>query len=256
MKNLQRTVIASSLLVLTASAVAAETSPVTGNVALTTNYVWRGVTQTAEEMAIQGGFDYVHTGGAKGHEGPTGFYMGIWGSNVNFGALEDSNVTNLDERAHMELDLYGGYKFKGAGVDWDVGVLHYAYPGAAGAADYDWTEVYVGGGYGPFSAKYSYTSDYTSSLTDEGASYLEANLNFDLGQGFGLALHAGKSGDDGIKQAWGDTYIDYKVAISKAFGGVNFALGFTDTDFSGAQEIKKGAFANDGQWMLTASKSM
>lgn len=244
MKNLQRTVIASSLLVLTASAMAEDKSPVSANVALTTNYVWRGYSQSAENAAIQGGFDYAHA---------SGFYLGTWGSNVNFG---NDAVTSADgDGASMELDLYGGYKFKAGPIDMDVGVIHYMYPGANSSLDYDFTELYVGGGYGPFSLKYSRASDYQGTTSKSG-SYLDAALSFELPEGFGLGLHVGKSSGDGIKDVFVKEYTDYKVSLSKEVGGFGFGLAYTDTNQSGAEEIKKGVGANDGQWMLTVSKSM
>ena len=238
MKNFQKTVIASSLLCVTAAAVAADKSPVTANVALTSDYVWRGISQSAEEFALQGGFDYAHN---------SGFYMGLWGSNVDF---EDQTV----DGAQLETDIYAGYGFKAGGVDLDVGVLHYAYPGAAGALDYDWTEVYFGGSFGMFSAKFSYTDDFTGPL-DESAYYLEAGLNLDLGQGYGLGLHVGKSDGDWFDVVGAD-YVDYKISLSKEFGGFGFDLSYTDTDLDGANAIKSGAFANDGRLVLTVSKSM
>jgi uncharacterized protein (TIGR02001 family) len=244
MKNLQKTVIASSLLLVTAGAVAEDKSPVAANVALTTNYVWRGVSQTAEEMALQGGFDYAHA---------SGFYIGTWGSNVNFG---DTGPVSAYTRAQLELDVYAGYKFSGAGVNWDVGAIRYMYPGADDSFKYDFTEVYVGGGYGPFSLKYSNASDYQGNLTTKSGNYLDAALTFELPQGFGLGLHVGKSSGQGVQDAFGKKYTDYKVSLSKTVAGIGLGLAYTDTNMSGAQEIKKGVSANDGQWMLTVSKSM
>lgn len=244
MKNLQKTVIAGSLLLVTAGAMAEDKSPVAANVALTTNYVWRGVSQSAENPAIQGGFDYEHE---------SGFYLGTWGSNVNWG---NDAVTSADgDGASMELDLYGGYKFKAGPVELDVGLIHYMYPGASSSLDYDFTEVYVGGGYGPFSLTYSHASDYQGTTSEDG-SYLDASASFELPQGLGLGLHVGKSSGDGVQAAFGKKYTDYKVGLSKEVGGYGFELAYTDTNMSGAQEIKKGVFANDGQWMLTVSKSM
>jgi uncharacterized protein (TIGR02001 family) len=244
MKNLQKTVIASSLLLMTAGAVAEDKSPVAANVALTTNYVWRGVSQSAETAAIQGGFDYEHDGG---------FYLGTWASSLNWG--NDAVSSPVGDGASIEVDVYGGYKFKAGPVDLDVGLIHYAYPGSSSSLDYDFTEAYVGGGYGPFSITYSRASNYQGTTSEEG-SYLDAAASFELPQGFGLGLHVGKSSGDGVLAAFGKKYTDYKVGLSKEFGGVGFELAYTDTNMSGAQEIKSGVFANDGQWMLTVSKSM
>ena len=87
----------------------------TGNVSLTTNYKFRGQDQDATKAkavkpALQGGFDYAF--------GESGWYVGNWNSSVDW-------LTNNS----LESDLYGGYKFKAAGADFDVGALTYIYPG-------------------------------------------------------------------------------------------------------------------------------
>ncbi|HEU5337914.1 MAG TPA: TorF family putative porin [Sulfuricaulis sp.] len=244
MKNFQKTVLASSLLLVSVSAVAADKLPVSGNVALTTNYVWRGVSQSAENPALQGGFDYEHD---------KGFYLGTWASGLNWG---NDAVTSADgDGASIEVDLYGGYKFKAGPIDMDVGFIHYMYPGANSSLDYDFTELYVGGGYGPFSLKYSHASDYQGTTSKSGT-YLDAAVSLELPEGFGLGLHVGKSGGDGVQAAFGKKYTDYKVSVSKDIGGFGFELAYTDTNLSGASQIKKGVFANDGQFMLTVSKSL
>ncbi|MEZ5997671.1 MAG: TorF family putative porin [Hyphomonas sp.] len=96
------------------------------NVALSSDYVWRGISQSNEDPAISGGFDY-----ANGM-----FYAGTWASNVDFeDGAEDTN---------MEVDFYGGLSSSFAnGVTWDVGVIYYAYPDAD-TGDYDFYEVYGG----------------------------------------------------------------------------------------------------------------
>ena len=236
MKGIQKIIIAGGLLACTSIAVAAEQSPFSANVALTTDYVWRGASQSAEDPAIQGGFDFNHS---------SGFYAGVWGSNVDF---EDQTV----DGAQMELDVYGGYGWQAAGIDWDAGVIRYLYPGASSSLDLDFTEVYIGGSYKNFSVKYSYADEYTAS--SKSAYYVEGAVDFELGQGFGLGLHIGKS--DGDHFSGGTDYIDYKVAVSKEVQGFGLELAYTDTDNSGANEIKSGAAANDGRLVFTVSKSM
>src|SRR5690554_6265151 len=77
------------------------------NVAVTTDYTFRGISQTLEEPAVQGGMDLEH---------PSGLYLGTWGSSVNFG--EDLTA---GPRAQLELDVYGGFAPSIAGVaDLDV----------------------------------------------------------------------------------------------------------------------------------------
>lgn len=95
----------------------------TGNIAtLTTDYVWRGTTQTRGNPAAQAGLKV---------SGDSGFYLSAWGSNVKFAPGSD---------AASELDFVAGWS-QGLGPDWslDVNVLRYHYPGTA--QDLDWTEL-------------------------------------------------------------------------------------------------------------------
>ncbi|MBE0616861.1 MAG: hypothetical protein IH608_02885, partial [Proteobacteria bacterium] len=77
-----------------------------GNVAMTSDYVFRGISQTDSNPAIQGGFDYAS---------PVGLYVGTWASNVAFGG-------------NIEMDWYGGFSNEVAGFSYDLGVIYYAYP--------------------------------------------------------------------------------------------------------------------------------
>ena len=84
------------------------------NVALATEYVFRGFSQTAQNPAVQGGFDA--TCGM--------FYAGVWASNLDFGAI--SPTGNV---ASIEMDWYGGIKFNTGKLAWDIGIIYYSYPG-------------------------------------------------------------------------------------------------------------------------------
>lgn len=103
-----------------------------GNVGFFTDYIYRGVTQTNNEAAIQGGIDWGHS---------SGFYVGAWGSNVDF---------NDGDQASIEVDVYAG--FGGAfdalpALSYDVGAIYYWYPGATKSLDYDFWELYGSLGY-------------------------------------------------------------------------------------------------------------
>ena len=113
-----------SLALAAASTVAVAQTPapapehtLTANVGLFSEYIFRGISQTAGEPAIQGGFDYAHS---------SGFYLGTWASNVSW--LEDFG---LYSRSSMEWDFYGGFKSTIGDTDWtyDLGILYYYYPG-------------------------------------------------------------------------------------------------------------------------------
>jgi len=100
-----------------ASSAVANAGEIEANVALSTDYIFRGVTQTGNDPAISGGFDYSLD---------NGFYVGIWGSNVDFGG--DTST---------EIDLYGGWATELAdGVELDLGYIYYAYPGDSGSLNY------------------------------------------------------------------------------------------------------------------------
>jgi uncharacterized protein (TIGR02001 family) len=216
-------------------AVNAADTTLSWNLGVVNDYRFRGVSQSNKDPAVQGGIDFAHK---------SGFYLGTWASSIDFGTT--------DPKADVEVDVYGGYKWT-AGLDWDVGVIHYAYPGSDSALDWPFTEVYLGAGYGPFSVKYYHTGDYTG-VTSESAYYAVASANFELGGGFTLGLSAGKSAGDAFKVGGVDTsYTDYKIGISKEFAGIGFNLAYVDT--SGVPEVTADEFNNEGIVVLTISKT-
>jgi uncharacterized protein (TIGR02001 family) len=231
MKTFSKALVAGSLLL--ACGVAA--ADVSYNVAVTSDYRFRGVSQNAQDPAISGGVDFTDK---------SGFYLGTWLSQIDFGTGTDADI---------EWDLYGGYGWSGGGIDWDAGVIHYAYPGSQGSLDLPFTELYIGGTYGPVSVKYYYTDDYTGPTT-KSASYLVASGGVDIGSGVMLNLSLGQSSGGGIKDGFGDNYTDYKVGVSKGFGGFDFDLSYVDT--SGiSPDITTDVFNSEGTVVLTVSKS-
>ena len=151
MNKFRSTCLAAALVVPTFAYAETELS---ANVALTTDYVWRGVSQTLEDPAIQGGFDFEHD---------SGFAVGVWGSNVDFWETGDPN----DDGANMEFDIYGSYSGEfGDGFSYSVGVIYYMYPGTDSGVDIDWLELNGSLGWGPVAFAINYSSDvYNSSET-------------------------------------------------------------------------------------------
>ena len=99
----------------------------TGNFALSSDYIWRGMSQTGEDFAYSGGVDVSLENGS---------YVGVWGSNVDFGPDDDTSY---------EIDAYFGYTDETArGVSFDTGYISYNYPGGE---DLDFEEIYIGVGY-------------------------------------------------------------------------------------------------------------
>lgn len=101
---------------------AAQALTLGGNATLTTDYVWRGSTQSDGDPAAQAGFKL---------SADSGFYASVWGSSIKF-------APGLD--ASTELDFTLGWS-KTLSDDWavDVNVLRYQYPGTA--VDLNWTEL-------------------------------------------------------------------------------------------------------------------
>ena len=205
----------------------------TANVSLTSDYVFRGVSQTQGGPAIQGGFDYSHS---------SGFYVGTWASNVSWVSTKNTSTGEgwFKDNNSMEIDLYGGYKGSlPADIGYDVGVITYYYPGdqissALGATDPDTTEVYLGASWKFLSAKYSHVVSERfvgwagpNGEKTRNSNYIELNANYDLGGGWGILGHVGHQKVENFDDA---SYTDYKVGVSKDVGFGVVTLAYTDTD--------------------------
>lgn len=232
-------------------ALAADPPPehtVTGNVGLFSQYIFRGLTQTDREPAIQGGFDYAHS---------SGLYAGTWASNISW--LKENASTfaggavipggTYGRGGSLEWDFYGGYKMSFGDFGLDVGTLYYWYPGKISPATQalnapfdvpkaDTWEGYVGGSWKWVTAKLSYSlMDKTFGVNDsDGTLYLDLSANVPLGDfakeltGFTVNLHWGWQkfrGTDGRNTFFavgGRTpdndelysYKDYKIGLSYA----------------------------------------
>jgi uncharacterized protein (TIGR02001 family) len=190
------------------------TSPhvITGNFTLTTDYAFRGVSQTNEDAAVQGGFDYSHSS--------TGLYAGIWGSNVSFAP------------GSIELDYYGGWAKTWGDWGVNVGVLHYDYPNNS-VLNTD--EVYAGGTWKWFTLKYSHViSDRVFGFLDgKGSGYAELNFAYTLPQDFVIGAHYGMTMFDGEPTPGAPNsdfdYDDIKISVSKAVKGFNLGLAYVAT---------------------------
>lgn len=214
------------------------------NVAYTSDYYVRGLSQNFHKPALQGGFDVEHS---------SGFYAGTWASNVSPNTFPD---------ASLEIDYYAGFggEFGESGVGYSVGVIAYTYPGGnwgdcgngavkgggcsngagtAPADDNSWNtyEANFGLSYSYFSAQISTTlGNYFGVDTDTGydddskfTTYVELNAEYPFGNGWSVIGHVGHlnvgAEIDPRNTAYlapynGERnldYTDYKVAIAKSF---------------------------------------
>jgi uncharacterized protein (TIGR02001 family) len=224
------------------------TSPhsLSGNLSLTSDYVFRGVSQTGNGPAIQGGFDYEHA---------SGLYIGTWGSNVSW--VKEGGFKN---NSSMEIDLYGGYRGSlPADIGYDVGAITYYYPGdkVAGIATPDTTEVYASASWEFLTLKYSHVVSknfigWVGTGDSRNSNYLELNADYDLGNGWGILGHVGKQK---VKNLGVADYTDWKIGVSKDIGFGTIALAYTDTDADTASYTVAGENLADGRAFLSFSKS-
>ena len=185
MKNLLKT----GVIALFSGVMSLQAAEFESNVALSSDYIWRGMTQTAEEPAISGGFDIA---------GESGLYFGTWASNVEFG-----------DGAALELDWYAGYASElDNGFSYDIGYLAYTYPGEDSL---DFEEIYVGFGYSYFG--YTFSSGQDSAPDN-------SEISVALGE-TGLGLTYGDYDEYGEY-----TIISYDLPISIA--GLGISLAWTD----------------------------
>jgi uncharacterized protein (TIGR02001 family) len=204
----------------------ADSSPFSGNVSLTSDYLFRGLTQTNHGGAIQGGFDYAN---------PNGLYVGAWGSNISW--LYDAQ--GYSRAASLELDTYGGYSASFAGdYNYNVGVLRYNYGGNAnGSTNADTNEIYGSIGWKTVSVKYSRsTGNLFGFANSSGSTYLELNGTYALeGPAVDLSAHYGKQT---IPHNSAAEYSDYNVKAAKAFGAYTWAFMVSKTNLAGADKAR------------------
>lgn len=187
---------------------------VSGTATIVSDYIWRGVSQTGGEPAVQLSIDYATE---------NGWYVGVWGSNVD--DFLDSDGMGV---AQHEIDVYTGFAGETeGGLGWDVGLNYYAYPGAS---DLGFAEVYGKLSYSIVSGGVYFTDDYFGT-TGESAYYVYGALGIPAGP-LSIDLGAGFSGGDGVEAAYGDDYSDYSVGVSYTASNLTLGIKWVAADFS------------------------
>jgi uncharacterized protein (TIGR02001 family) len=228
-----------SLCALTAAAACADDtaseSPhqFSANVLIATEYLYRGISQSNEDPALQGGFDYAHE--------TTGFYVGFWASSIEFNAAT-SNTSSI------ETNFYGGFAGEfPIGVSWDIGGLYYYYPDTDEdvGADFNFVEVYGNLGYTfkttldpTVDVGFAYSPDFFGE--DGDGLYLHGRLGFTLPYDFGVYTMFGYQDVDGDLTSGpaGYDYSHYAVGLTYEFGILTFDGSWNDaSDDCGAGDI-------------------
>jgi uncharacterized protein (TIGR02001 family) len=192
------------------------------SVTLTSDYVFRGVSQTMEDPALQGEFTVSHG---------SGFYLGAWASNIDFG-----------DDADIELDLYAGYSNAiGEAGYYNIALLYYGYPGAD--ADYDYFELMgeVGTDLGGGTVKAGFYYSPDNFLESGEAFYPYIGGEVDLGQayeiGFSLDAEIGHQLIDDEATFGISDYTTWQIGLGISLQNVTLDLRYHDTDIDGADMI-------------------
>jgi len=202
--------------------VGAANAEVTANVSLTSDYVFRGVSLSDNDPAIQGGFDWTNET----------FYAGVWGSSIPGGT---------------EIDVYAGYTPSIGTLSLDFGVIGYFYPGAAdddaefdyveflAAAEYPLTEQFsIGGGF--YIAPDNYGETGESIYYEINATYA-ATEALAFSGAFGNQSIEDADGEDGIDVTEESDYNTWNVGATYALHGFSLDLRYHDTDIDDDSDI-------------------
>lgn len=225
------TSLALALLILVPVSAHAEDGPFSANVALTTDYVFRGISQSDEGPAVQGGFDYAHD---------SGIYLGVWGSSIDL------------PQAETEIDFYGGINGAIDKFTWDVGGIYYYYPGDN--SDYDFWEAALSIGYDfdlfAISLGLNYSPEF---FADSGkAFYYAAYLDIPLPHDFSLSGHVGRQTIDNRIAFGSPSYTDWAVGLGYTLEGFDLGLTYSDTSLDEPTECVDGC---DAKVVFSVSRS-
>jgi uncharacterized protein (TIGR02001 family) len=199
---------------------------------LTSDYRFRGVSQSQNAPAVQGGVDYAHS---------SGLYVGNWNSSVSSQMYSNGSG--------VESDLYAGFKkdiYKGLTVD--VGSYNYFYPRATNntSTNFDTNELFAGLGYGPISVKYSQSlSNYFGTANSKNSQYYQADIAQPLvyiSKNLSFLAHVGRTEVNNNSNL---NYTDYNVGLGYNLKGWDLAAKYYTN--SGTTSVFQTANTINGQ---------
>jgi uncharacterized protein (TIGR02001 family) len=240
LNKLASALIASGLALTAVAGHAEEAFKTSGSVAMTTNYFYRGATQS-DSAALQGNIMVSHS---------SGLYFNVWGSSVSAAG------TSAIPAAGLELDPSIGYTTTVGDVTYDVGVLHYGYPNSeaiaadAGYEGPDFTEAYASVAYAGAKFGVAYAPDFfaeTGNMT-----YLSLSYGKEV-SGVMLSAYVGYSIAEEDKFGI-DSYADYKVAAAKSVLGLTAELAVIGNTIKDTDPVV-GGYEEPGQAVFTLSKA-
>lgn len=199
-----------------------EESPISWSLTATSDYVFRGVSQSDEDPTAQAGITYTS---------PIGLYAGVWGSGVDFGAGGPD----------FEYDAFVGYNIDfSEKVNFDVVLNRYMYKGSDDDGALAYNELITKTTFfDNYSATVAYTNDYVGS--SEESWYYALGASYELPKDFSVAFNVGHTTIS--EKLDYDDYTNYGITLSKAIGPVTAALGYVGTDSHG--DVSFGKLAED-----------
>lgn len=213
--------LAATLMAIDTHADGAPSSPWSGSLVFTSDYLFRGISQTDHRPALQGSLEFDQAGG---------WYVGGWASNVSW--LSDGATSARPVSNSLEFDAYAGKRGQfGDGLTWDMGLYAYEYPGRypPGYTSPGTLEGYAALGWKMLTVKYSRSFGNLFGVTDsEGSDYVEIAWQQPLGKDWALYAHVGRQRVAGHADA---NYTDWKLGVTRSLGsGWSLSFDWHDTD--------------------------
>ena len=224
-----------------ALATPAVSAPLSANAAVTTNYLFRGISQSGGQAAVSAGLDY-----DLGAIAP-GFAVGAWASSIDFGHVNGEDTP-------MELDLYGSYTGNITDVfQYSVGLITYNYPNAPHGVNYNWQEVWGGLTYnfGPFAVagKVFYSPDYVN-LSDS-QWYYTGGVTIPIASWLSASANVGRTEIEHPVSPIIKGYTDWNVSLAATFDAYTLTVGSASTDLDGAYKVSSGPSETDDQFWFS-----
>lgn len=193
-----------------------------GNVTFATEYLYRGLSQTTGDQTIQGTLDLSHD---------SGFYLGMWGSNISYAG-------------GLEMNYYGGYSGElNEGLEYDVGLLYYDYPSDSSDPEGDFLEFYGSVSWKGLTVGLNYSDEFFAETGE--AYYYYGSYDFELPMGVGMSLYLAHQEFEEATFGSNDDYTHYSLSFTKEVLGVELGLSWSDTDISKAECAGAGFGRND-----------
>jgi uncharacterized protein (TIGR02001 family) len=222
---------------IAATPASAQIAGLSANAAVTSNYIFRGISQSGANPAVQAGLDYAI--------GDSGFAVGTWASSIDFGHVDGNDA------APVEWDIYGSYTYNITDMlAVSAGAIGYLYPSTATGAQFNWYEGWAGASYNfgiaSVSAKVFYAPDYVNMSISE--LYYTGGVSFTVTDWLSLNGNIGFTDlSDPVFPVIED-YMDWNISAVATYGNFSLTLGYADTDLDGAYKIESGPFQTTGQF--------